>query len=204
MRRIHCPKCGHGVLLLDESPDQPVSCPGCGEHLLGPAPTAVRRDRPSPSAAAALPDIRRPAPDNTAVVMTFWSPEEANLARLHLEAHGIPAFIEGDTTAGTLFGGLAQVKLLVAEEDVARAHRALDEAVVAATSTSAFAGEHQEGIQDRPTPPEEAGDDPAAGEMTAARSLGRPLVALLLIFFFGALGAMLVLMLFTALGNLFD
>ena len=55
----------------------------------------------------------------------FQTPVEADLARLRLEAAGIPSFIfDSDTLYASVATG---VRLMVDEDDKARARRVLDE-----------------------------------------------------------------------------
>lgn len=72
-----------------------------------------------------------PEPDvNIITVAMFYYPQEAEMAKLHLEANGIESMIVGGIVARTvrLYGGLAgQVQLQVREEDAPLAVQILSE-----------------------------------------------------------------------------
>ncbi|WP_309602282.1 DUF2007 domain-containing protein [Sphingomonas sp.] len=60
-------------------------------------------------------------------VARYYSPVEADLARLLLDSHGIQSFLL-DTQMSNFFGGaMTPVRLLVIEEDLSEARTILDE-----------------------------------------------------------------------------
>ena len=61
---------------------------------------------------------------------SYWSPDEANLAKLHLEAHGIPVELEGANMVATAWidaNAVGGVKLLVKASDAEDAKNILDQ-----------------------------------------------------------------------------
>ena len=76
---------------------------------------------------------------------SYWSPDEANLAKLHLEAHGIPVELEGANMVATAWidaNAVGGVKLLVKASDAEDAQNILDQH--SETSTIQDAAEESE------------------------------------------------------------
>ena len=70
-------------------------------------------------------------------VARFYSPVEADLARLLLDSHGIDSFLL-DTQMSNFFGGvMTPVRLLVLEEDLREAKAILAEDAPSSPSTNA-------------------------------------------------------------------
>jgi hypothetical protein len=62
-------------------------------------------------------------------IRSFWSPDEANLAKMHLESHGIPVELEGAAMVATAWidaNAVGGVKLLVKQSDAVEALQILD------------------------------------------------------------------------------
>ena len=63
-------------------------------------------------------------PEKLITVVTFWTPEEAHLARNRLEAEGIRTYLADELTVSTDWGlanAIQGIKLQVAEEDAEKA-----------------------------------------------------------------------------------
>ena len=76
---------------------------------------------------------------------SYWSPDEANLAKLHLEAHGIPVELEGANMVATAWidaNAVGGVKLLVKASDAEDAQNILNQH--SETSTILDAAEESE------------------------------------------------------------
>lgn len=68
--------------------------------------------------------------DELETVGTYWSPVEANLAKVHLEAAGIPAFLTGEQAVAMTWlfaNAVGGIKLQVATRDADRALACLAE-----------------------------------------------------------------------------
>lgn len=68
-------------------------------------------------------------PEGFVKIRSYWSPDEANLAKIHLEAQGIPVELEGATMVATAWidaNAIGGVKLLVSQHDAERATEILE------------------------------------------------------------------------------
>lgn len=68
-------------------------------------------------------------PEGFVKIRSYWSPDEANLAKIHLEAHGIPVELEGAMMVATAWidaNAIGGVKLLVSRDDAEQATEILE------------------------------------------------------------------------------
>ncbi len=102
---------------IAEYEDHVERCADCGTPLaLGPAPAPPKQRKQS------LPDL--------VVIASVSQPIEADLIKARLEADGIPVFLKDYETinANWLYSNLlGGVKIVVREDDAARAKQILDE-----------------------------------------------------------------------------
>lgn len=99
----YCPKCKY------EYREGIVTCPDCDEALV----TELEEDAPD---------------SNLVVVGTYLIAAEAEMAKLKLENHDIPAVVVGSLTSQcTPLFGIAEVRLLARERDATRAKQILQE-----------------------------------------------------------------------------
>jgi hypothetical protein len=112
---------------------------------------------------------------------SYWSVEEAHLARVQLEAAGVRAFVADATTLGMawhLGNALEGAKLQVAEEDVERAAEVLEQD----ENWKADGGEFPETGDDGVIDAEQSGPESKdhGGTLDSVDSLRKPIIWLLL------------------------
>ncbi len=112
---------------------------------------------------------------------SYWSVEEAHLARVQLEAAGVRAFVAHATTLGMawhLGNALEGAKLQVAEEDVDRAAEVLEQDENSQAEDGAFPDtDNDAAIEAGPAEPE---DGNYGGTLDNVDSIRKPIIWLLL------------------------
>ena len=125
-------------------------------------------------------------------IRSFWSPDEANLARMHLESCGIPAELEGSNMVATAWidaNAIGGVKLLVNQADAAEAEKLLDQrstedAAADSSEYLEFANDYPEN-DDRVSAELRGSDEnsaPGQGILSNFRSMKGPLIWAYLLF----------------------
>jgi hypothetical protein len=145
-------------------------------------------------------------PEGFVKIRSYWSPDQANLAKLHLESYGIPVELEGATMVATAWldaNAVGGVKLLVSAQDADRATEILDshephnqdKSNSSASDTADWQTGDEFGEDSSDTEHKETGE----GVLTDFRSLKRPLIWL----FLGMMCAPFLLWLAYSIASLF-